>query len=304
MRTTEECRLKSWLAHHAQAALRALSRLAAAPLGSLLACLVVGVAAVLPAGGWLLLDNIGRLAQKAAVAPQISVFMANDASPAEVAAVDKALRAQVRAVEFVSRKSTLQRMRAAEGMAAVLDALPDNPFPDAYIVTPGTDELATLERLQAGFASLPKVEHVQLDSAWVRRLNAFVTLAQTALWLLGGLLGSALVAVTFNTIRLQILTQQEEVRLSRLLGATATFIRRPFYWYGALQGLGGGLVAWALLWLCARWLARPAQELAGLYSLDFALHALPPQAVLGLLAITAALGWLGAAASLWRHMAD
>ncbi|MBL8472311.1 MAG: permease-like cell division protein FtsX [Rhodocyclaceae bacterium] len=296
--------MKSWLAQHGQAAARALGRLARAPFGTLLASIVVGVAAVLPAGGWLLLDNIERLADKAAVLPQISVFMAADASADDVAGVQKALRAKVSGVQYVPRKSTLQRIRALEGMGEVLDALPDNPFPDAFIVTPESDDAQALEALKAAFSQLPKVEHVQLDSAWVRRLNAFVTLAQTALWLLAGLLGVALVAVTFNTIRLQILTQQEEVRVSRLLGATTTFIRRPFYWFGTLQGLGGGLVAWALLWLFARALAAPAQELAGLYSLEFALHTLPPQAVLCLLASTAALGWLGAAASLWRNLAD
>ena len=65
--------------------------------------------------------------------------------------------------------------------------------------------------------------------------------------ILGGLLAFALVAVTFNTIRLQVLTQREEVEVIKLIGATDAFIRRPFLYYGALQGAAGGVVAWFIV---------------------------------------------------------
>src|SRR5204863_1202453 len=97
------------------------------------------------------------------------------------------------------------------------------------------------------------VAHVQADAVWARRLAALAGIGRLALWLLAALLGVGLVAVTFNTIRLQILTQQEEIEVSKLIGATDAFIRRPFYYLGLLQGLAGGLLALVVvsggLWL-------------------------------------------------------
>lgn len=120
--------------------------------------------------------------------------------------------------------------------------------------------------------------------------------------LLAAVLGVALVAVTFNTIRLQILTQQEEIEVSRLLGATDGFVRRPFLYFGALQGLAGGLVAWLAV-LGATFLLRgPVAELAGLYGIDFTLHILPLADSTLLFGLAALLGWMGAWLSLTRHL--
>ena len=96
-------------------------------------------------------------------------------------------------------------------------------------------------------AAWPKVAHVQLDSEWARKLDAALRFGRTAVGILGGLLAAALVAVTFNTIRLQILTRREEIEVSKLIGATNPFIRRPFLWFGALQGVAGGLAAWLII---------------------------------------------------------
>src|SRR5213075_2048941 len=92
-------------------------------------------------------------------------------------------------------------------------------------------------------ARLPGVAHVQADALWARRLASVARVARVGLWLLAGLLGVALVAVTFNTIRLQILTQRDEIEVAKLIGATDAFISRPFYYAGFLQGLAGGAVA-------------------------------------------------------------
>src|SRR5207247_7901633 len=88
------------------------------------------------------------------------------------------------------------------------------------------------------------------------------------LWLLAGLLGTALIAVTFNTIRLQILTQREEIEVSKLIGATDGFIRRPFYYAGLLQGLAGGALALVLVAVTLALLNREVRTLADSYGSD------------------------------------
>ncbi len=294
----------NWFAQQAQAFARAVRRLAGAPLSTLLSALVIGIALALPAGGQVLLSSFLGLARDVSGTPQISLFLALDASKADVAQIDARLKghADLAGASFVSREAALARLRESEGLADVLDSLPRNPFPDAFIATPKGEDPQLFERLQAEFEKLPKVEHVQLDSAWVKRLAALINIGHTAIWMLAVLLGTALVVVTFNTIRLQILMQKEEIGVSRLLGATDRYIRRPFYWFGALQGALGGLLAWGIVVASVALLRQPASQLAGAYGLDFALRG-PQAAEVALLVLFAAiLGWLGAALSVGRHL--
>ena len=294
----------TWITQQAQAFLRATNRLAGSPVSTLLSALVIGIALALPAGGQVLLASFLGLARDVSGTPQISLFMSLDASKAEVGEIDARLKkhADLDKVSFITREAALARLRESEGLADVLDSLPRNPFPDAFIATPKSEDPQLFARLQAEFEKLPKVEHVQLDSAWVKRLAALVNIGRTAIGLLAVLLGTALVVVTFNTIRLQILMQKEEIGVARLLGATDRYIRRPFFWFGALQGALGGLMAWGIVYASVVLLRAPAAQLAGAYGLDFALRG--PQAAEAalLMAFAATLGWLGAALSVSRHL--
>ena len=298
--------MKGWLLHHRKAAEQALHRLVATPVNTLLSAMVVGIALALPAGGNMLLVNVQQLAQRIAAAPQLSVFMSLESGKKEVDETESRLRhhPQVRDVRFVPREDTLRRLKQSEGIGEVIESLPRNPFPDAFVVLPRSETPEALETLRAEFVKYPGVEHVQLDSAWVQKLDALLRLARLAITLLAAALGTALVAVTFNTIRLQILTQDAEIEVSRLLGATDAFIRRPFYYFGALQGLAGGAVAWLVV-LCTTLLLRgPVSELASLYGVGFTLYVLPlPESIL-LFALAALLGWMGAWLSLSRHLHD
>jgi cell division transport system permease protein len=296
--------MKGWLLHHRQAAALALRRLAATPLNTLLGALVLGIALALPAGGEMMLANFQRLAQRIAATPQISVFMALDAAKKDVAEIETRLRRHslTREVRLVPREDTLRRLKESEGLSEVIESLPRNPFPDAFIVVPRDEAPVALESMRAEFLKYPKVEHVQLDSAWVKKLDAFLRLARLTVTLLAAVLGLALVAITFNTIRLQILTQEAEIEVSRLLGATDAFIRRPFYYFGALQGLAGGVVAWCAVLVASLLLRAPVSELASLYGIEFTLHILPLADSALLFGLAALLGWAGAWLSLTRYL--
>jgi cell division transport system permease protein len=296
----------NWLHAHRNAFLLACRRLAASPVNTLLSLLVIGIALALPAGGQMLVANALQLAASAAPTPQISLFMSLDASRAAANEVEARLKnnPSVKAARFVPREATLARMKSAEGLGEVIEMLPKNPFPDAFVIDPANDAPAAMEALAGELRKLPRVEHVQLDSAWVRRLDALLKLGRTGVALLTLLLGVGLVAITFNTIRLQVLTQRAEIEVSRLLGATDAYIRRPFHYFGILQGLLGGAVAWAIVWLATLWLAGPIGDLAQLYSLDFALRSLGHIDSIVMLALAAGLGWLGASLSLRQYLSD
>ena len=298
-----------WLHQHWQAFRLAISRLATSPVTTLLSLIAIGVALALPAGGWMLLDNAMKLARSTPTAsqmPQISVFMSLRADRKAAREIEAWLKKRegVASVRLVPREDTLARMRTADGLSDVLDALPGNPFPDTFVVAPADDRPEHMEALAAEFRKLPKVEHVQLDSAWARRLDALLKLGRTGVLMLALLLGVGLVAITFNIIRLQVLSQRAEVEVSRLLGATDAFIRRPFIWFGALLGLLGGLAAWLIVGAAALWLTGPVGELARLYGLDISLTPPGDADAAILLGAATLLGWIGALLSLRQALRE
>lgn len=287
--------MSAWLRLHRQAFFSALRRVGA------LNALVIGVALSLPAGGYALLDALRAVAGRFALDAQVSVFLRTDLKRAEAEALGSTLRAdrRVAKVRFVSREEALKELAAVQGMPEVIAALGQNPLPDAFVVTARQSKL---EALSADLAKLPGVAHVQADAAWARRLSALAGIARIVLWLLSALLGIGLVAVTFNTIRLQILTQREEIEVSKLIGATDGFIRRPFYYLGLLQGAAGGAVALAIVAAGLALLNREVAILAESYGSNFRFAFLDAGDALAVVAFAGVLGWLGAHLSVTRHL--
>ena len=287
--------MQAWFSQHRAALGSALRRLGASPLNTLLSLLVIGIALTLPGFGYVILDNLRDLGQSASGVQQISVFMQLEAGKKDVGEIESRLRQTASGKwRFVPKEEALKRIQSSEGMAEIVASLPRNPLPDAFIVEPTNTDPQALEVLKKELSTWPKVAHVQLDSAWVKRFDAFIKLGKLALTLLAGLFAAGLVAVTFTTIRLQVMAQATEIEVARMIGATDAFIRRPFYYFGALQGALGGLLAAGLVIGGLRLLAGPVADLAVLYGGSFALR-VPAALEIGVLTSAGALlGWLGA----------
>lgn len=288
--------MSAWLSQHLQALRGALRKVAAQRAASLLNVLVIGIALALPAGGYAILGNLQAIATRFSLEPQLSLFLAPEARPADRENIEKRLRAdpRVATVRFVSSEEALAELRQTEGMAEVIAALNQNPLPDTLVVKLRNLAPEQVEGLTAEAGKLPGVGHVQADSAWARRLSALIAVGQSGFMLLAVLLATGLVAVTFNTIRLQVLTQREEIEVARLLGATDAFIRRPFYYLGALQGLAGGVCSLGILVGGLALLNRGVHALAETYGSNFQLTFLPPGDAVAVALFASLLGWLGA----------
>lgn len=293
--------MRVWLRQHREALARAVRKLAAQRAATLLNALVIGVALSLPAGGYALLANLQSVAQRFTFEPQLSVFLEPGAKRTEL---EPRLAADTRIAErrFVPRDEALAELRVAEGLADVVAALEKNPLPDTFVLRAAQAEPEALEALARSLRALPGVAHVQVDSAWAERLGALARIGRLALAALAVLLGVGLVAVTFNTIRLQILTQREEIEVSQLLGATDAFIRRPFYYQGFLQGLAGGLLALAILGAGLAVLNRGVRDLAQAYGSSFELAYLAGNDAFSVVVFSAFLGWFGASMSVSKYL--
>ena len=298
--------MTAWLRQHRQAISAAFGKLAAQKSAAALNALVIGIALSLPAGGYALLSSLRAVVQGASIEPQLSVFLHADAKRADADAIGAKLKseARVREVRFIPREQALKELQATEGLAEVIAALNRNPLPDAFVVRPKIADAEALDALARELRAIPAVAHVQVDSAWARRLGALAGTARLAIALLAALLAFGLVAITFNTIRLQILTQRAEIEISKLIGATDAFIRRPFFYLGTLQGLGGGLVALGILRASLAALNVGVSELAASYGSTFRLGFLEPGDALAVALFSAALGWLGAYLSVSKYLRE
>ncbi|MDQ2820782.1 MAG: permease-like cell division protein FtsX [Pseudomonadota bacterium] len=303
--------MNAWFRQHRFAFGRALAQVRKAPGSFAFNVLVVAIALALPFTGLTLLENVRPMSEQLSVDPEISLFAKTTATREETQALAPQLRAilgtQKAKIDFMPREQALETMKGKGGLADVLDTLGDNPLPDSYVmkldgfssttVAGGIDGIA--ERMRA----LPGVDTVQVDSAWVKRLAALLNILRLALLLLAVTLGTVVIAVVFNTVRLQVLTQRDEIAVSKLIGATDNFIHRPFYYSGALLGLCSGAVALGAVTLALRPLNASIAEFARLYGSAFQLLPITPVGMALLLALSAALGLVGAVLSVKRHLA-
>jgi cell division transport system permease protein len=283
-----------------------LRRMFASKLAGILNILVIGIALSLPAGMYVLLQNAQGLVAQLSGTPQISLFMSMDAKADDADKLHKQLEQHpaIARVEFVARAQALEQLKQSTGLADVIGGLNQNPLPDAFIVYPKPSAAQSLDELRIELAKLPKVELAQLNSAWAYKLEALLKFGRMLVLILASLLSFALIAITFNTIRLQILTQRDEIEVAKLIGATNGFIRRPFLYFGATQGLLGGIMAWLIITVSLLLLNHQLNALAQLYASQFILHPLSLGDSLTLLLFSMYLGWLGAWLSVARHLSQ
>lgn len=297
--------LKTWALRHVSTAVAALGRLVQQPFASLMTILVIAVTLALPAALHLVIKNAQSMSGNWASALDFSVYLDTGASleaARELAALLEQ-RADVETVTMIPADEALADFREQSGFGAALDHLPENPLPHALVVRPAvasTTESITL--LQEEISNLPDVDLVQADTDWVRRFHAILAILERAIGIGATLLGAAIVVVIGNTIRLDIQNRREEIEVTKLIGASNAFVRRPFLWSGLWYGLGGGLLALALVAYGLHAMKDPIARLSGLYDSPYTLLALSLRESAGLVGVGVLLGLAGSWLAAARHM--
>ncbi len=284
------------MSRHWRTLMSTLRRLGGTPVATLITVCVIGIALSLPAGLYLVLSNLGQVSSTLDIQPQISLFLKLGAGKDTQRQIELKLKSHtaIKTFRFVGRDQALKELSASNALGDLAAGLPNNPLPDAYILTAKDNDAALLDKLRLEILKWPGVESAELDSAWARRLNAILELGQQLTLVLAVLLAFGLIAGMGNIIRLQILTRQEEIEVSKLIGATDRFIRLPFLYHGALQGLLGGMAAWAIIETSVQLLNISVTRLTSLYGSAFRLEGLAMGDAAMLLGFSAILGWLGA----------
>ena len=299
--------MQRWLNQHRYAFAVALRRLRNQPFSSLCNILVISLSLAVPIVVAAVLDTARPVISQIPVSAEVTLYLdravADGAAEQLAAELRQRHTEEIESLEVISRVQALAQLRSRPAWSDALAVLPDNPLPDAIVVTlrqhPEIAETST--RLSTEWAELDTVDTVQVDSTWVQRLQTLLDFLAVGLWMLA--LGVAIVvlATVFNTVRLQALTQRDEIAIARLVGATESFVRRPFLYLGALTGLLSSVVAVAVAWAALQPLGTAINRLASSYGTELALRL--PDAVSLVLAgvVVAILGSLSARWSVYRN---
>jgi cell division transport system permease protein len=297
---------KIWLQRHAQVALSSLGRIVRNNLASLMTCSVIGIALALPVGLHVMLGNLQHLSGAWDSGASITLFLKKNVSDKQAASLAVKLRRDQRIenIDLISKQAALEEFRQLSGYSDALEAFDSNPLPAVLIIQPTTEftSAETAQLLVRELKLLPDAEIVQLDLQWVRRLQAITVIAQRALVVLTVLLGMAVLLIVGNTIRLEIQNRHAEIEITKLIGATNAFIRRPFLYTGFWYGLFGGIIAWLLITIAIILLSGPIANLASLYESNFTLASLDFTTIASLLIGSSLLGLAGALLAVGRHL--
>lgn len=257
-----------WLRLHWHAFADAFRRLAAQPLGAAFSILVLAVAITLPVLAAVALQSAGTVTATLETDPHMNVYLALDANDEDVRRVGEALRSHPEAasVKFVSRAQALEELKATTHLGELLASLDRNPLPHAFTVRVRSIDPARLAEAKGAWSKLPKVDQVVADFEWSERLGRWIRFGNRALALVAILLGAAVAFIVGHLIRLQVVSQRQEIEVSQLIGATASDVRRPFLYHGLVQGLLAGLAAVALSWAVALWVGAELRALTPSYA--------------------------------------
>ncbi len=298
--------MNQWLERHLQTLVGSLGRLWQQPFSALLTVLVIGIALALPACLHVLVQNVRAASGGWSNALDISVYMKPGTSidEAKRAAERIGKRRDVSNVTVVKADDALAEFRRNSGFGEALDALKDNPLPHALIVRPAQEFRGPgqVGGLVAELKRLPGVDIVQLDTEWVSRFNAILDIVRRIVLLAAALFALGVLVIVGNTIRLDIENRRDEIEVTKLVGGSDAFVRRPFLYSGAWYGLGGGLIAWLVVAVVILILGEPVRRIAGLYGSNYALQGLGAAGVGALVIGGIALGWLGSYIAATREL--
>lgn len=287
----------AYLLNHAHGLFSSLGRLSRAPFTSAMTILVLAVAISLAGCFYIVVANIQQLTGNLQASNQMSLFLKEHVTETagQKMADQLAQNSNIETIKFISKKQAMDEFKANSGFGDALNALDNNPLPNVIQVLPKDvlDSREAIDNLLAEFKQIPQVEFVQVDMQWVERLQTIMMIASRGVTVVGILLGFAVTFITGNTIRLELHNRQDEVLISKLVGATHAFIQRPFLYTGFWLGFIAGFSAWLIITIMLLILESPVEKLSSLYNSSFELLFLSFSEFILMLMIASLLAVLG-----------
>ena len=305
-RPPKKNRLSSYFSNHLRVSLASLTRLYAQPIATLMTAAVIAIALALPMGLYIALDNIGQVSSGWDGSTKISLFLHTKVDKREAKKLKQRLQKHksIKKIDLIDKKQGLEQFKEISGFGDALKHLDGNPLPIVLVVHPrmSANQPDKTTRLVKELGKNKLVELAQLDVQWVKRLYTFLEIANRSIWVISCMLAIAVLLIIGNTIRLDIQNRREEIEVSKLIGASDAFIRRPFLYTGIWYGLIGGVLAWIVVQISLILMDNPIHRLALLYHSDFRLSGLGISNTLLLVIFSCSLGLIGSWIAVSRHL--
>jgi cell division transport system permease protein len=262
-------------------------------------CLVIAVAMCLPSLFYIGVDNLSKLTNHMKSETEISLFLKLDVTSDNIAEIDAVLAKNIAISQYhlVTKDDAWQQLQAKskdnQNISSAIEQLGKNPLPDAFFIQAKSTDPETLETLRNTLQSIPGVEQAILNADWAKRLATLLSIGKKLIFFITALLAIVLLVIIGNTVRMQILSQKDEIQVSYLIGATNSFIRMPFLYAGVLYGLLGGLLSVLMITGIIQTFNYSVMEISNLYSSDFSLNLLNIDLYLTIIGLAITIGWVG-----------
>ncbi|XOV83752.1 MAG: permease-like cell division protein FtsX [bacterium] len=287
----------AWFRDHARIGSESINFISTRIGTSFLVWLVVGIALALPAGLWILQINMETMSAGWEGRPGLSVYFMTDASQEDIDVVAQALarNSDIAGVTLTTADEALAQFKQYSGLGDALDLLGENPLP-ASLTARFSDKIdpLALDDLLAALSQLAGVAEVVVEKTWLERLNDLSAVVSRMGLVLAIMFGVGAVLVTASSVRLAIESRLDELRVLKMVGATQGQIRRPFLYFGAIYGFGGGVIAAMLIAFTLVVIEPPLQSLLGSYRQELQLAGFNMLFLLLILTVGCVLGVLGA----------
>ena len=307
-RTPRINRLRAYFGNHLRVSLASLGRLYAQPIATIMTATVIAIALALPVGLYIALDNVGQLSSDWDGSTQISLFLHTHVKKHDAQKLMQRLEKHknIKKIEFIDKEEGLEQFREISGFGDALKYLDNNPLPNVLVVHPkiSNNQTDSTTHLVKELGKNKLVELAQLDVQWVKRLYTFLEIANRSILVISSMLAMAVLLIIGNTIRLDIQNRREEIEVSKLIGASNAFIRRPFLYTGIWYGAIGGILAWIINQISLLLVENPIHKLALLYHSDFRLSGLGAGNTLLLILLSSLLGLAGSWIAVSRHLKE
>ncbi len=295
----------AWRRHHILCGADAFSRLIKQPISSALTWLVLAISLMLPTLFYVALQAIDGQTQAWQEGGQITLYLNDQVSlnAGKLLAEELIARPEILTSSYTSKDDAWDEFSSLLSLNSDLN-LSVNPLPASVVIVPNQQNSVQLEALMLMLEGLPDIEDIQIDLAWINKLNTVLSLTKSVVQLLGLILGIAVLLIVGNTIRLSIESRKSEIQIIKLLGATDAFVRRPFMYLGFWYGVFGGIAAWVMLTMISVSLQPKLETFLSSYGLNAPSFWLSVNELGILLLASILVSLLGARIALWRHLKD
>lgn len=301
--------MRSYFIRHMQVLISTVGDMARMPISTINTILIIAITLLLPSLLYVIIKSSNALSESWQGRPQISIFMHKELSESEARLIfqEIQLHPAIELAEFVTPKQALEEYRLLSqsvSLAQELAFLGKNPLPASIVLMPrkAAAKPEALTELKNQLSKIEGIDTIRLDLDWTKRFNAILAVITRAGILLSALLALGLVLITGNTIKLLIYNRRDEIEITKLVGGTDSFVRRPFLYYGMLFGFLGSVVALILLLIASMLVEQPLRQLASLYQRQSLLYSIQAWEIFSLVFIGSILGWLAARWSVAQHL--